>query len=43
MVKKREMRDQPGKKVGCPDRQWMLEGSYIGLLQGERNCSYMHL
>ena len=43
MVKKREMRGQPGKKVGCPDRQWMLEGSSIGLLQEERNCSYMHL
>ena len=24
MVKKREMRGQSGKKVGCPDRQWML-------------------
>ena len=40
MVRKREMRGQPGKKVGCPDRQWMLEGSSIGLLQEERNCSF---
>ena len=32
MVKKGEMRGQPGKKVGCPDRRWLLEGSSIGLL-----------
>ena len=30
MVKKREMGGQPGKKVGCPDRQWMLKGVPLG-------------
>ena len=35
MVKKREMRGQPGKKVGCTDRRWMLEESSIGLMSSD--------
>ena len=36
MVKKREMRGQPEKKIGCPDRRWMLEENSIGRLREER-------
>ena len=37
-VKTREMRGQPGKKVGCPNRPWMLEENSISLLREDRNC-----
>ena len=39
MAKKREMRGQPGKKVGCPDRQWMLEGSFINVCNIHPLCA----
>ena len=31
MAKKREVIGQPGKKIGCFDRRWMLEENSIGL------------
>ena len=40
MVKEREMRGQPGKKVGCPDRQWMLEGIPWAIVSGKKLFLY---
>ena len=43
MVRRSEMKAHPGKQVGCPQKQWMMEARSTVLLLVGRNYFHRNL